>query len=136
LTIIDFQPLWGISQLYPQNSDFETVSVGDERIVGFAMTIPEKLSPMTTVKDVLKAFVTIQATSFRSLEQPDIEPDASRGVAGNRGNDALEQLLSTLEIPHRGATPPKRPIGAWATSEITIHTIRDNSSPESIPEGQ
>ncbi|KAF8541974.1 caspase domain-containing protein [Trichophaea hybrida] len=125
LTIFDFQPLQGITQIYPLNSDFETVLPGDERRPGFMLTIPEQLSSMTTVFDVLKAFVTIRATSFRSLEQPDIEPDAARGSTHYQHYDELEQLLNTLDVPHRGSAPPKSTIGAWATSEITISITRN-----------
>jgi hypothetical protein len=100
------------------------------------MTIPEKLSSVSTVTGVLKAFVTVQPTSFRSLVQPDIELDTSRGAPGNHGNDALEQLLNALDIPNRGPTPPKRSIGAWTTFDITIHTLRGSSSLESVQAGQ
>ncbi|KAF8540117.1 caspase domain-containing protein [Trichophaea hybrida] len=136
LTIFDFQPLWGITQIYPLKSDFETILAGEERKPEFRMTIPEQLGPISAASDVLKAFVTIQGTSFRSLELPDMEREQTRGYPSNRDHDALEQLLNTLDVPHRGRGPSKRSPGIWATSEITIRIIRDNFAKNLLLVGQ
>jgi len=126
LTIFDFQPLRGITQIYPLNSDLDTVLPGDERKHGFLLTIPKQLNSISTVSDVLKAFVTIQTTSFRSLEHSDIEPDAARGSVPYQHYDELEQLLNTLDSPPGPSTPDEcyRCLGDL---RITIRIIRNNS---------
>jgi hypothetical protein len=65
-----------------------------------------------------------------------MEREPTRGYPSNRGHDALEQLLNTLDIPHRGRGPSKRSPGIWATSEITIRIIRDNFAENLLLVGQ
>lgn len=55
-----------------------------------------------------------------------MEREPTRGYPSNRGHDALERLLNTLDVPHRGRGPSERSPGIWATSEITIRITRDD----------
>lgn len=86
------------------------------------MVIPEETDPVTGVFDILKVFVTLQPTTFRCLELPDIGPDVGRGYLSNRDSNALGELLDMLDIHNRGSNAKKSP-GVWATSEIVLHTV-------------
>ncbi|KAI9855857.1 MAG: hypothetical protein M1813_009376 [Trichoglossum hirsutum] len=122
--LFDFQtPLWGIKQLYPPHSDYETVEPNDIREFDIEMMVPEVLGSVPHVTDVLKAFITIQPTSFKALEMPDIIPESGVGVRSTLSNchgDDLWQLLDKLVSTRRPSQRSSR--GYWGTKQITIRT--------------
>jgi hypothetical protein len=124
LTIFDLRPLLGVTQIYPTATDFETVYPNHERVLQFQFIIPThaQLGCISTVPNILKAMITIQATSFRSLEQPDIDSDMTWRSRGCDNNDALQRLLNMLDVPRRDVQLVTKPTGSgdWATSDITL----------------
>lgn len=122
MTVFDFEPLWAITQIYPENSDYETVDPGDSRDIELDMMIPEDLSSASEITDTIKAFITLEPTSFRTLEMPDINPKSSDSSPCSRAGDSLERLLEELAILTRHARARQSTPTNWETSELTIRT--------------
>ncbi len=128
IAIFDLQPLWGVSQIYPENSDNETIDNNDERILQLEMWMPEEIKDKRSAVDTLKVFVTVNPTSFRCLEMPDLSETSEQRPSNTRGTDELEKLLDRLGIPTRNVKVHARASQPWITSEIRIPFRPDTAS--------
>jgi hypothetical protein len=118
LTILDLQPLWGITQIYPEVTDYEEIDPGARRELQLEVTRPPGITSRMTV-DTIKAFVTVDRTSFRALEMDDIDisPD-TESPAERHGSISLQSLLDRLLISQgqiHGSSA-----GGWETREISV----------------
>jgi hypothetical protein len=125
LTILDFQPLWGITQIYPQWMEAEDVLPGRSVEIPLEMSVPEGLTSTVAV-DTLKAFVTFDRTVFKPLEREDIDMKTENVHAAaprtdpRNGDVSLQELLDHFAPNQRNArvTSSPRP---WETLEIYVH---------------
>lgn len=120
LTVLGFSPLWGITCLFPVNKDREDINPGSSRKFPIRMKIPQQVYPQA-VTDTLKAFVTLQPTSFAALEMDDMQEDGT--FPAHRGeDDDIAHLLGKLTSPYRNTERVDNVIG-WATREVKVTTI-------------
>jgi len=118
LTILDLQPDWGITQVYPSDADFEILDPGQSRKLPLVnVSLP---SGYREGIDTIKVFATTSSTSFRWLELPSLDQPNTRSVAAVRRAPAnsLEQLMAAFTA----GTPPaqvSRKFDLAAASSIT-----------------
>lgn len=95
VTVLDLQPDWGISQLFPSGAGLsEIVQPGKFIDVRLKTELPEGYNEAT---DVLKVFATQKTTSFRWMELPVLdEPSYPRKATRSAITDPLEQFISYL----------------------------------------
>jgi hypothetical protein len=127
ITILDLQPDWGITQIYPSGAAFfETLDQEKEVILPLRTRLPNNYEEAT---DVVKVFATINTTNFRWLESPPLD-NPSRGWTerGMRApNNALESLFFTFmeeEGPKtRTVSIPAAANGEWTTAQVEIQIV-------------
>lgn len=119
LTLFDFRPLWGVRQVYPANGDWEEINYPDNvRKITFKPSIPSELGSASHVIGTLKAFITTEPTSFRSLCMADINvdgldecfsfpqfADVTSGLTQAAEEEPESQLIEALS--NRDPFPPK-----------------------------
>lgn len=119
VAILDLQPDWGITQVYPAE-DFEPLEQGTPILLPIGATLTEGIDHGI---DVLKVFATLGTTSFRSLELPALDQPVTAARSTRSASDGvLEQLLSefgklqprTRQINVSGA--PRE----WTTTQAEI----------------
>jgi hypothetical protein len=99
VAILNLQPDWGITQIYPskQDSCFHPLDPGEELLLPLKAHLP---LGYTSIKDVIKVFATVNSTDFRWLELPALDQQCVRGViASYRPQNALEELLASVAPP-------------------------------------
>ena len=95
ITILDLQPDWGISQVFPAGAaSSDILQPQKHRDLALKTYLPAGYSEAT---DVIKVFATQQTTSFRWLELPALDKPPARGAA-TKGivTNPLEHLLSAF----------------------------------------
>ena len=120
IAILDLQPDWGITQVYPAG-DFEPLDPrGTPIFLTLNAFLPEGSEHGT---DIIKVFATLQATTFRGLELPPLDrPAPVRRSLAVRG-DALGTLFSQIEQSRGPRTRNINVSGApreWTTSQLEI----------------
>ena len=75
ITVLDCQPDWGITQVYPTigGDNFIPIDPGEEQFFPLQAGLP---SNYVEGKDVIKVFATIDQTSFRWLRASYFRPTA------------------------------------------------------------
>ncbi|KAF8541805.1 hypothetical protein BDD12DRAFT_877896 [Trichophaea hybrida] len=134
LTIFDLQPLWGITQIYPDVMDSEEIDPEDEREIQLEVTRPPGITGKTSI-DTIKAFITVDPTSFRDLEMEDIDTNPDTEIAAvRRGGMGLQSLLDHLITAHRHGQDQSSCKGVWDTREITVRVAgsRDDDGEDAI----
>lgn len=122
LTVLNLQPLWGITHIYPPGRDYETIDPRESKLFKLKMTLPEGASSHT-MSDTLKAFVTPEPTSFAALQMGGMKEDGT--FPKTRAVGQLASLLQKLGVPRRNATIViDSTQKLWETKEISIDTIR------------
>lgn len=129
LTIMDLQPDWGISQIYPDAQsglDYELLEPGADKalLLPIGAWLPDDYQEGV---DTLKVFATIEGTSFRWLEMPALDqpPAATKGTRDP--GDALEQLMSAFISPTltRQMVNLSAPKGrSWTATEVEVRVRR------------
>lgn len=123
-TLLDLQPDWGISKVYPEDADYDTLAPGKEHLVFMSAALPEGYDEGA---DMLKVFATVEPTSFdwlllSALDKPD-ERNITRGAGGT-----LEGLFAALTADLPGKTrqvvlaAPAR--ADWACGQVEMKTRR------------
>jgi len=120
LAIFNLQPLWGITQIYPDMTDYDEIGPYDSRELQVQVTRPPGIA-RTTVVDTIKAFVTLDRTSFRAMEREDIDinPD-TESPAVRSSSFSLQSLLDHLSTPVHLGPPQASPTRIWETREISV----------------
>jgi len=134
LTIFNLQPLYGITQVYPTTTICEDIDPGDTREIPFDMILPDDLRNISckSADDILKAFVTVDRTSFRSLTMAGINTKPGSQVQLKRGgSNSLQSLLNKLAHSSRNASYA---LQQWDTREISVRVLNlaglgSNTSP-------
>jgi predicted phosphodiesterase len=129
-TVINLQPDWGITQLYPPDKDSEILNPNDSFELPLKFEMPEGYKEAT---DTIKVFVTVSNTSFRWLELPRLDnppqTPATRGGELKRGSgNPLEELMADLAED----TPPENrtratlafSVAKWTTVQLDVSARR------------
>jgi hypothetical protein len=126
VTILDLQPDWGVSQVYPSRAaSFESVDHGGEINLPLRANLPPGYEQGS---DILKVFFTVETTSFRWLELPALdEPPAPidnlRGVPGG----SLESLLAACSSEQhavRKMEPATYTDAEWVAQQVEVQIFR------------
>jgi len=123
ITVLDLQPDWGITQIYPSDQDtyFWPLDPGEEVLLPLQAYLP---SSYTEVKDVIKVFATVKPVNFRWLELPPLDQPSVRGVdIFRKPENELEEFLTWISpsIQHkRHLNPPAFSRCEWVTSQVEI----------------
>jgi hypothetical protein len=116
VTVFDLDSRWQVSQILPINGYFVEVDPG--KFVPLTLSMGAEPGLWNNV-DIIKAFATVQATSFRWLELPVLdEPHRKSTVAPS---NELEELCVALAEERRNQVPP---MSAWETVEVAIRVNR------------
>jgi hypothetical protein len=126
ITVMDLQPDWGISRLYPPpewGMDYELLESGQDIPISITTSLPEDYQDGT---DTLKVFAVVDGASYDglimdSLDKPPSEPKSTRFAL-----DELGQFLQAFASPrlkrHAIVSAPKG--GSWTTTSIELHIRR------------
>jgi hypothetical protein len=127
VVVLDLDPAWGISQVYPGRSDtdFMPVDPGEEVLLPLRADLPEGCAEGS---DVLKALGTVGTASFRWLELPHLEAPLSRaGQTRAHAVGGLDQLLAHV-VAERPMTRDLKPVAystaAWTTAQLEVQIQR------------
>jgi hypothetical protein len=129
VTVLDLQPDWGVSQIYPMNpgESFEPVDPDNEIFVPLEVNLPDGYK---NGKDIIKVFATLDQTSFRSLELPTLDQPSTKTKEVSRGNipsSPLEQLMATItkdKPATRNVNLSSTPSKEWTTTQIEINVVQ------------
>jgi hypothetical protein len=125
VTVLDLQPDWGISQIYPGGAGFfEPLDPGQEIVLPLQASLPDGYSEGV---DVIKVFATLGTANFRWLELPAL--DQPTRSAGERGlpQSPLEELLAAVaaeEPSMRQLNPAAFPSREWVTEQVEVRISR------------
>jgi hypothetical protein len=125
ITVLDLQPDWGISQIYPARAGaFEALDPGRELLLSLRVSLPEGYKSGT---DIIKVFATLDATSFRWLELPELDqPNPGDNLRGLPTN-SLEAFLSAFSSEDAGTRRVEIPTIAnveWVAHQVEIEIRR------------
>jgi hypothetical protein len=131
VTVLDLQPDWGISQIYPARSGaFETLDPGKEIMLPLRVTLPPGYESGT---DVIKVFCTLEPTSFRWLELPALDqpPADLRGVPANPLEELFLAVSSENSATRTVGVVPELVEAEWVAHQVEID-IRTEPSQQLI----
>jgi len=128
ITVLDLQPDWGITQVYPSGgAAFEVLESGGHLMLPLKAHLP---AGYQAAMDVVKVFATIRTTDFRWLTLPTLDNPIRRGT--ERGlfspRNELETLFFTLmeetgpKTRTVSITPPAN--SEWTTTQVEIQVVR------------
>lgn len=127
ITILDLQPDWGISQIYPgDEAAFLPLDPQREVIRIFKASLPHGYTQGT---DVVKVFATIGTTNFRWLQLPALDQPRSVTRSGlTQPKNALEALLASVAetaqvATFRNATLVADPSSEWVTEQVEVTVV-------------
>lgn len=127
VTVLDLQPDWGITQVYPSGEDtyFWPFDPGQEQLLPLHANLPSGYIEGT---DVIKVLATVGATNFRWLELPALDEPPKRSASTRGGpTNPLEELLAALaaEEPRtRNLNPAAYPSREWVTTQVEVRVQR------------
>jgi hypothetical protein len=126
ITVLDLQPDWGITQIYPGGLGFyEPMDPGQELQLPLQASLADEYMRGT---DVIKVFATIDATNFRWLELPPLDSPFRRSSTTLKGpTNPLEHLLSAIiteEPGTRNLIPAAYPSRGWVISQVELRVRR------------
>jgi hypothetical protein len=124
-TVLDLQPDWGISQLYPPDKDFEVLDPKIPLEIDVKFTLPDGYKEGT---DTIKVFATLSNTRFLWLELPKLDqPPMTRGTP-KRGLNPLEKLMADFaaDAPPENRTRAELVLSAakWTAVQLDVRVRR------------
>jgi len=124
VTVMDMQPDWGITQIYPTGAGlFESLDPGQEIILDLKASLPENYPEGT---DTIKVFATLSTPNFRWLELPPLDHTIQRKAARRDSlGDPLDRLLVAIHedgppIKTRNISLYTSPSKGWVTAQVEI----------------
>ncbi len=124
VTVMDLQPTWAVTQVYPSGAGdyFVPLDPGEVLPLPLQVELPDGYDRAT---DVVKVFATVETTNFRWLELPDLDQQpatraATRAAAGG-GLEALMQAMGGDEPPTRSVKTAAYPSREWVTAQVELH---------------
>jgi hypothetical protein len=127
ITVLDLQPDWGISQIYPSDgAPFLPLDAQREVVRIFKAGLPQGYQQGT---DVVKVFATIGTTDFRWLTLSALDqPRSAMRSAFTKPKNGLEELLAAIN--ERGGGPTFRnafavtdPSTEWVTEQVEVTVV-------------
>jgi hypothetical protein len=115
VTVLNLQPDWGISQIYPKGAAFEPLDPGKGFKLPMRVRLPQGYKKGT---DVIKVFATIETTSFRWFELPAL-------LTQKRSGETLQELLSAFASEKsisRQVEVLASPELEWTVRQVEIET--------------
>ncbi|KAI5781915.1 caspase domain-containing protein [Geopyxis carbonaria] len=131
LTILNFSPLWGIYQMFPERSAFETIDAGRSQEVPVIIEAPPELESSSSHTEFLKAFITVECTQLGNILLEDIDISGGNNWNAGRGDgDSLDELLSQLGLPTLRRLKLKSSTRnvPWATEDLTLNIFPKDST--------
>jgi hypothetical protein len=124
IAVMDMQPDWGITQIYPAGAGlFEPLDADQEITLDLKGSLPEGYQDGT---DVIKVFATLGTPNFRWLELPPLDQTIQHKAAmRNSLGDPLEQLLAAVNedgppINTRNISVYSSPSKGWVTAQVEV----------------
>ena len=127
VVVLDLDPGWGISQVYPSrvDTDFRPLDPGQEEWLPLQADLPASYVEGT---DILKVLATEGTASFRWLELPPLDQPLTReGLSRGRPRSGLEQLLADVAAEHpaaRDLKPAAYPSREWIAAQVEVRISR------------
>jgi hypothetical protein len=122
VTILDLRPSWGVKQVFPAYQDYEPFESGQEHLLPLRADLPTGYDGGT---DVLKAFATFEATSFRWLELPPLDAPPAPTLAKRSPANALEEMLSMYAAGKvTRDTELDYAVAEWSTAAVEVNVRR------------
>jgi hypothetical protein len=127
VVVLDLEPGWGISQVYPsrRDTDFMPIDPSRKEWLPLQANLPEGY---VEGSDILKVLATVGTASFRWLELPPLDrPLAQRAQNRGRSRNGLEQLLADVAAEHlvtRELRPAANPSWEWTTAQAQVRIRR------------
>lgn len=125
VAVLNLQPDWGITQVYPAGAAyFEPLDAGQEILLPFSAALPEGYVKGT---DVIKVFATVGCPNFRWLELPALgEPTDNVRSTHRAPTNPLERLLLAASAgASRNLKPAAYASSGWVTRLLAIHVQAD-----------
>lgn len=121
VAVLNLQPDWGITQIYPAGAAlFEPLDAGQEILLPLCASLP---ASYVKGADVIKVFATTGAPNFRWLELPALDeiPEQLRSVR-RTPTDPLERLLLAASTgTSRNLKPAAYASSGWVTRQLEVH---------------
>ncbi|MGZ4864913.1 MAG: caspase family protein [Halobacteriota archaeon] len=122
VTVLDLQPDWGITQIYPSGAGvFEPLDPGQEITLPLQASLPQGYADGA---DRIKVFATTGTTNFRWLELPSLDQPATRSMTTRaRTGDPLEELLAAVTVQEpatRNLNPAQYPSREWVAAQVEV----------------
>jgi hypothetical protein len=114
IVVLDLQPDWGISQVYPQKDEenFAPLEAGETFVLPLEAQLPRGID---SGLDVLKIFATQGPADFRWLELDPLDGNQKRTLGrGRDGGDSVQWTTARVQVRitraqgWRASTPPGR----------------------------
>jgi hypothetical protein len=126
VAVLDLQPDWGISQVYPTLPEwFAPLDPNEEQLVPLCAELP---AGYESGRDILKVFATVGAGNFHWFQLAALDlPRPALSPARSSSNGALNQMLRALVAerpPMRNVTPAAFPGDEWATAQVEVEVRR------------
>jgi uncharacterized protein YbdZ (MbtH family) len=125
VTVLDLQPDWGITQVFPSGAGFfEPLDPGQAILIPLRASLPAAYEEGT---DILKVFATLGTTDFRWLELPTLDISPTRKAVCDMPENPLEELLASVaarEPGTRNLNPAAYPSREWTTAQVEVHIKR------------
>ncbi|HEX7312948.1 MAG TPA: caspase family protein [Pyrinomonadaceae bacterium] len=131
VVVMDLQPDWGISQVYPAGQDWHApFDPGQEVVIPLQAGLPEGYEEGA---DLIKVIAARGAANFHWLELPSLDqPVLQRGLMRGLDSDPLEDMLQALaaERPStRNLNPASYPSREWTTAQLEVRVKRPSTAP-------
>ena len=130
ITVLDLQPDWGITQIYPSGAGFfEPLDPGQELPV--ALPLQAYLPPgHKEGTDIIKVFATVGTTNFRWLELSSLDQPTRGAITRGGPSSPLEELLTMVvseEPKTRNLNPAAFPSWEWVSAEVEVRVKKQES---------
>lgn len=126
IAVLDLQPDWGITQIYPSGDGAYscTFDPGQEEALSLRANLPRSY---LWGRDVIKVFGTFGAANFRWLELPSLDQISIRSAALNSvpANPLEELFAAVASDARRNLKPDIHPNIDWVTDQIEITIVRN-----------
>lgn len=126
VSVLDLQPDWGVSKLFPRDTAFELLDPKTERrLPGLIFELPDGYKEGL---DTIKVFATVGNTSFDWLTLPALDKPQTRGNTRSPLG-GLEELMAefTSDAPPESRTRARfddAEVSTWTTAQTDIHIRR------------
>lgn len=129
VVVLNLQPDWGISQLYPTGQDwFMPFDAGQEMTLPLRAGLPDGYAEAA---DVIKVIAAVGSANFHWLELPPLaEPSSRQRQPQTSPQDWLAQLTGVVapeKTTVRNLTPAVYPSQEWVTAQVEILITRQHT---------